>query len=209
MKRIREVLVVEGRYDKIRLESVVDTMIIPLDGFQVFRSREQLGLLRELAAARGLLVLTDSDSAGFVLRDYLSGAIPPEQIKHAYIPEIRGKEKRKAAPGREGLLGVEGMETDVLLDALRRAGATFEDEAVDKPIPWMTRQKLYEDGLAGRESSAALRRSLLRLWGYPEKISTTRLVDLINAAKTPQNYQQALERIRQEQKSAEIPGKTG
>lgn len=198
MKRIREVLVVEGRYDKIRLESVVDTMIIPLDGFRVFRSPQQIKLLRELAAARGLLVLTDSDSAGFVLRDFLSGAIPPEQIRHAYIPEIRGKEKRKTIPGREGLLGVEGMETDVLLDALHRAGATFLDEPAHSQTPWMTRQKLYEDGLAGRENSASLRRRLLRLWGYPEKISTARLVDLINTAKTPQDYQQAIQQIQQE-----------
>lgn len=209
MKRIREVLVVEGRYDKIRLETVVEALIIPLDGFQVFRNKKQLKVLRELAVARGLLVLTDSDAAGFVLRDYLSGAIPPEQIKHAYIPEIRGKEKRKSVSGKEGLLGVEGMETEVLLDALRRAGATFEDEAGDNPVPWMTRQRLYEDGLAGHDNSAALRRDLLRLWGFPEKISSSRLIGLINAAKTPEEYEQALRQVRRLEKCTDIPGKTG
>ncbi len=209
MKRIREVLVVEGRYDKIRLETVVEALIIPLDGFQVFHNKKQLKVLRELAAARGLLVLTDSDAAGFVLRDYLSGAIPPEQVKHAYIPEIHGKEKRKAVPGKEGLLGVEGMETEVLLDALRRAGATFEDEAGDKPVPWMTRQRLYEDGLTGRDNSAGLRRDLLRLWGFPEKVSSSRLIALINAAKTPEEYEQALRQVRQMEKCTDIPGKTG
>ena len=206
MNRIREVLVVEGRYDKIRLESVVDATIIPLDGFQVFHNREQIHLLRELAAARGLLVLTDSDTAGFVIRNYLNGVIPPQQIKHAYIPEIAGKERRKAVPGKEGLLGVEGMSRDILLDVLRRAGATFEEEVSSSPVCWMTKQRLYQDGLAGQENSAERRQALLRLWGFPEKISANRLVELINVSKSPQEYQTALQQI---ENCAENPVKSG
>lgn len=200
MSRIREVLVVEGRYDKIRLDSVVEATILPVDGFHVFHDDEQMRLLRELAETRGLIILTDSDSAGFVIRDHLSGCIPPHQIKHAYIPEIEGKERRKAIPGKEGLLGVEGMSREVLLEALRRAGATFEDEEKSSPSAWMTKQRLYADGLIGQDNSAGRRRALLRLWGYPEKISANRLVELINAAKSPPEYADALKRIENPEK---------
>lgn len=207
MKKLREVLVVEGRYDQIRLSSVVDALIVPLDGFGVFRDPQKLHMLRELAATRGLIVLTDSDGAGFVIRDYLSGSIPQGQLKHAYIPAIPGKERRKASPGKEGLLGVEGMSATVLLDALRRAGATFEDE---KEAPetdrWMTKQRLYQDGLVGQENSAARRRALLRLWDFPEKISANRLVELMNVSKTPQQYEDALHQI---ENCAEKPEKSG
>lgn len=200
MKKIREVLVVEGRYDKIRLDSVVDATILPVDGFHVFNDDQQMHLLRELAEARGLIILTDSDAAGFVIRNHLTGRIPTHQIKHAYIPEIAGKERRKAVPGKEGLLGVEGMENEVLLDALRRAGATFEDEDAVTPSDWMTKQRLYADGLVGQDNSADRRKALLRMWGYPEKISANRLIDLINAAKTEQEYKNALQKIEKREK---------
>ena len=128
MLRIREAIVVEGRYDKNTLSQLVDTVILTTNGFGIFKNGEQVALLRRLAAERGLIVLTDSDGAGFVIRSYLKVASPPEQVKHAYIPDVRGKERRKAAPGREGKLGVEGMNPGVLLQALERAGATFEEE---------------------------------------------------------------------------------
>ncbi len=200
MNRIREVLVVEGRYDKIRLDSVVEATILPVDGFHVFNDPEQMHLLRELAVTRGLIILTDSDGAGFVIRNHLQGAIPPEQIKHAYIPEIAGKERRKVTPGKEGLLGVEGMSDEVLLEALHRAGATFEEETATAPTPWLTKGRLYADGLIGQENSALLRRRLLKGWGYPEKISANRLVALINAAKTEEEYQKALENLQKPEK---------
>lgn len=214
MNRLREVLVVEGRYDKTRLESVVDALIVPLDGFQVFRDPQKLHMLRTLAATRGLIVLTDSDSAGFVIRDYLSGSIPANQIKHAYIPEIAGKERRKATPGKEGLLGVEGMTDEVLLEALHRAGATFEDAApAASPEKWMTKQRLYQDGLVGQDNSADRRRALLRLWGFPEKISANRLVELIGVSKTPAEYEAALRQIGEDAVKDEFcdakPGKSG
>ena len=128
MKRVREVIVVEGKYDAIRLKSTVDATVVQTDGFAIFRDREQLALLRRMAQTRGLLILTDSDGAGFVIRNFLGGSIPAEQVKHAYVPELCGKERRKKVGSKEGLLGVEGMENAVILEALRRAGATFEDE---------------------------------------------------------------------------------
>ena len=138
-KAIREVIVVEGRYDKNALSQVVDATIITLGGFAVFNDREKLAFLRRLAEQRGLIVLTDSDGAGFVIRNYLKGALPRDRVKQAYIPDIPGKERRKRTPGKEGKLGVEGMRPAVLLEALRRAGATFADEGAAEcpgdPIP--------------------------------------------------------------------------
>ncbi len=132
--RIREAVVVEGRYDKAALFGVVDTLILETAGFSVFKDGERLAFLRRLAAKRGLIVLTDSDGAGFVIRNYLKGAIPKDQLKHAYIPDVFGKERRKRAPGKEGKLGVEGMSPDVLRNAILRAGATVLDGgAPDRP----------------------------------------------------------------------------
>ena len=129
MKKVKEVIVVEGRYDKNTISQVVDAAVVTLGGFAVFNDREKLSFLRRLAEERGLIVLTDSDGAGFVIRNYLKGALPRDRVKQAYIPDIPGKERRKRSPGKEGKLGVEGMKSAVLLEALRRAGATFEDEA--------------------------------------------------------------------------------
>lgn len=190
MLRIREAIVVEGKYDKIRLESVVDGLIIETNGFGIFRDREQMALLRRLAAERGLVVLTDSDAAGFVIRDHLAGSIPPEQVKHAFIPEIRGKERRKAAPSKEGLLGVEGMDSAALRETLLRAGATLLDEAAAAPsggdgtIPSdedgaLTRLDLYEAGLTGGPDSAARRERLLEKLGLPRRLSTSRLLAVL------------------------------
>ena len=131
MRKIKEVIVVEGRYDKNTLAQVVDATLVTLGGFAVFNDKEKVAFLRRLAAERGLIVLTDSDGAGFVIRNYLKGALPKEQVKQAYIPDIHGKEKRKRAPGKEGKLGVEGMKPEVILEALRRAGATFLDETAE------------------------------------------------------------------------------
>ena len=130
MKRIQEVIVVEGRYDKNTLSQVVEAAVVTLEGFSIFHDKEKLAFLRRLAKERGLILLTDSDGAGFVIRNYLKGAIPREWVKHAYIPDVAGKERRKRTPGKEGKLGVEGMRPEVLLEALRRSGATFLDEAV-------------------------------------------------------------------------------
>lgn len=202
MIAIREAIVVEGKYDKIRLESVVDTVIIPTDGFGLFRDKEQLTLLRRLAEKRGLLVLTDSDSAGFVIRNHLIGVIPPEQIKHAYIPEIVGKERRKSAPSKEGLLGVEGMDTAVLEQALRRAGATILGEDTPYETAGIDRLRLYEDGLIGGEGSAIRRKRLLNRWGLPDKLSTARLLEVINATMTAEAYEKSVQSLDECEKSS-------
>lgn len=180
MRRIREVIVVEGRYDKNALKQVVEATVVETGGFGVFNDKERLALLRRLAAERGLIVLTDSDGAGFVIRNYLKGAIPKDRVKHAYIPDIYGKERRKAAPGREGKLGVEGMEPQVLLSALERAGATFEDGRVSEARAPITKADLYEMGLTGRPDSAERRGALLKELSLPERMTTNAMLEALN-----------------------------
>lgn len=192
MIHIREAVVVEGRYDAARLRAVTDALIVETDGFGIFRHPERLAFLRRLAETRGLLILTDSDSAGFVIRDYLSGAIPASRIRHAYIPPVPGKERRKAAPSREGLLGVEGMEVSTLERVLIEAGATVGDAAAPaEPVP-MTKADLFADGLSGRPESAVRRRALLRQLGLPETLSSSRLLAVVNTALGRKKYEEAL-----------------
>ena len=185
MRRVREVIVVEGRYDKNALKQAVDAAVVETGGFGVFKDRERLALLRRLAAERGLILLTDSDGAGFVIRNFLKGAIPSEQITQAYIPDVYGKERRKAAPGREGKLGVEGMRPQVLLAALERAGATFEDgEAPAERGAPITKADLYALGLSGRPDSAGRRAELLRRLDLPEHMSANALLETLNLLYT-------------------------
>lgn len=179
MRRIREVIVVEGRYDRNALSQVVDAVILETSGFGIFNDREKLALLRRIADERGLIVLTDSDGAGFVIRRYLKGALDPAKVKHAYIPDISGKEKRKSSPSKEGKLGVEGMRPEVLLDALRRAGATFCDEAAPQKEP-ITKADLYAAGLSGGANSAGKRKALLKKLDLPEKLTANALLDVLN-----------------------------
>ena len=187
--RIREAVVVEGRYDKAALAGVVDTLILETAGFGVFKDGERLAFLRKLAARRGLIVLTDSDGAGFVIRNFLKGAIPKSQLKQAYIPDVPGKERRKAAPGREGKLGVEGMPPQVLLEALERAGATFEEEADkgDRRRP-ITKADFYALGLTGGPDSAARRASLLRRLRLPEHMTANALLEAVNILYTREEF---------------------
>jgi len=183
MKRIREAIVVEGRYDKNTLSQVVDATILETRGFGIFKDGERLALLRRLAQERGLVVLTDSDGAGFVIRNYLRGAVDPSRVKHAYIPDRYGKERRKAAPGKEGKLGVEGMPPDVLLEALRRAGCTFLDEG-EAPTPSrrpITKADLFAAGLSGGAGSAQRRQELQRALDLPEHLSPNALLEVLNA----------------------------
>ncbi len=180
MIHIDEVIVVEGRYDKNTLSQLVDATIVETDGFGVFSNAEKLALLRRLADERGLVVLTDSDGAGFVIRNFLKGAIDPARVKHAYIPDVRGKEKRKARPGKEGKLGVEGMKPEVLLAALERAGVNaLETQSV--PAPRLTKAELYAFGLSGRPDSGARRAALLQKLGLPERLAPNALLDVLNA----------------------------
>lgn len=180
MRSIREVIVVEGRYDKNALKQVVQATVVETGGFGVFNDKERISLLRRLAAERGLIVLTDSDGAGFVIRNFLKGAIPKAQIKHAYIPDIYGKERRKSAPGKEGKLGVEGMEPKILLEALERAGATFEDGVEREARTPVTKVDLYELGLTGGRDSASRRALLLKKLSLPEHMTTNAMLEAVN-----------------------------
>ena len=180
MIKIREAIVVEGRYDKNTLSQIVDAAILETSGFGIMKDKQQLALLRKIAASRGLIVFTDSDGAGFVIRSYLKGAIPSDQLKHAYIPDITGKERRKSAPGKEGKLGVEGMRPEIIMDALRRAGATIEGESATRTTGNITKQDMMELGLSGGANSGQKRRALLRKLDLPEHTSANALLQAIN-----------------------------
>ena len=183
MISVKEVIVVEGRYDRNTLSQVFDAVIVETSGFGVFNDREKLALLRRLAEARGLVVLTDSDGAGFVIRNFLKGAIDPALVKQAYIPDIAGRERRKRAPSKEGKLGVEGMKPEVLIEALRRAGATLGGEEPARRAGGITKATLYELGLSGGPGSEK-RRALLKELDLPEKLSANALLDVLNALYT-------------------------
>ncbi len=179
MERIKEVIVVEGRYDKNTVSQVVDATVVTLGGFAVFNDKEKLAFLRRLAEKQGLILLTDSDGAGFLLRNYLKGALPKERVKQAYIPDVKGKERRKRRGGKEGKLGVEGMPPAVLLEALRRAGATFEKE-VPAEKNALTKADLFELGLSGGEGSAERRRRLLKRLNMPEHLTANGMLEALN-----------------------------
>ncbi len=179
MVKIREAIVVEGRYDKNTLSQIVDAPILETSGFGIMKDKAQLALLRKIAKTRGLIVFTDSDGAGFVIRNFLKGAIP-EGLKHAYIPDIYGKERRKAAPGKEGKLGVEGMRPEIILEALRSSGATFEGEAPSSYAGDITKQDLMALGLSGGKDSSAKRLRLLKALELPEHMSANAMLQALN-----------------------------
>lgn len=180
MIRIREAIVVEGRYDKNTLSQLVDAPIFETSGFGVMNNRELLTFLREVARRRGLIILTDSDGAGFVIRNYLKGALPKEQILHAYIPDVFGKERRKRQAGKEGKLGVEGMTAEILLAALRDAGAHIEGETAQAAGEPISKLDLFELGFSGTADSSNRRAALKRELSLPEHLSTNGLLDALN-----------------------------
>jgi len=180
MIKIREAIVVEGRYDKNTLSQVVDAPILETSGFGIMNDQAQLALLRRVAQKRGLIVFTDSDGAGFVIRNFLKGSIEPQYLKHAYIPDIPGKERRKAAPGKEGKLGVEGMTPQVIIECLHRAGATIEGEESVKTSAPITKQDMMELGLSGGADSKAKRLALQKKLDLPEHLSSNALLQALN-----------------------------
>ena len=194
MLKIKEAIVVEGRYDKNTLSQIVDAPILETSGFGIFKDREQMSLLRRVAERRGLIVFTDSDGAGFVIRNHIKSAIPGRYLKHAYIPDVYGKEKRKAAPGKEGKLGVEGLPPEILLDALRRAGATIEGQ--DSPgNKGITKQDLMARGLSGGANAGAKRQLLLKKLGLPERMSANAMLQALNLLYTPEELELILESL--------------
>ena len=184
MVKIKEAIVVEGRYDKNTLSQILDAPILQTNGFGIMNDKEQLELLRSVAKKRGLIIFTDSDGAGFVIRNFLKGAIPGEHLKHAYIPDIAGKERRKAAPGKEGKLGVEGMTPEVIVDCLVRAGATLEGEAASSQDNELTKMDFAELGLSGGADSKTRRLALQKKLGFPEHMSSNALLQALNLLYT-------------------------
>ncbi len=179
MVKIMEAILVEGRYDKNTLSQIVDAPILETSGFGIFKDKKQMALLRQVAEKRGLIVFTDSDGAGFVIRNHIKSAIPGKYLKQAYTPDIPGKEKRKSAPGKEGKLGVEGMSREIILEALRRAGATIEGEEVPATRQ-ITKQDLMALGLSGGPDSSAKRLALLKKLNFPEHMSANAMLQALN-----------------------------
>ena len=184
MVKIKEAILVEGRYDKNTLSQIVDAPILETGGFGIFKDKQQMSLLRKVAEIRGLIVFTDSDGAGFVIRNHVKSAIPGKFLKHAYIPDIYGKERRKDKAGKEGKLGVEGMKPEIILEALRRAGATIEGEDVPAPQA-ITKQDLMELGLSGGADASAKRLALLKKLGLPEHMSANAMLQALNLLYSP------------------------
>ncbi len=184
MLKIKEAVIVEGKYDKQRLSEFLDTIIITTSGFRVFKDKEKQQLIRKLACDRGLVIMTDSDSAGFVIRNFLRGIVADSQIKHCYIPQIKGKEKRKDTPSKEGLLGVEGLSVDILREALIKSGVDVGQGAAENNKTPITKSDMFEMGLSGRENSAELRLRLMEELGLPTYLSANALLEVINSLYT-------------------------
>lgn len=199
MVKIREAIVVEGRYDRNTLSQIVDAPIFETSGFGIFKNKEQLALLRAVAEQRGLIVFTDSDGAGFVIRNHIKSAIPGKYLKHAYIPDLYGKEKRKDKPGKEGKLGVEGMTPEIILSALRASGATLEEEASETPsTAAITKQHMMELGLSGTADSSRKRARLQKRLGLPEHMSANALLQALNLLYTTDELSDLVKALEKE-----------
>ena len=192
MIKIREAIVVEGRYDKNTLSQIVDAPILETSGFGIFKDKKQMALLRQVAQRRGLIVFTDPDGAGFVIRNHIKSAIEPKYLKHAYIPDIMGKERRKKTAGKEGKLGVEGVSREIILEALRRAGATIEGEEVTAQSQ-ITKQDLMELGLSGGADASAKRLALLKKLNLPEHMSVNAMLQALNLLYSLEELKSLLE----------------
>ncbi len=179
MLKIKEAIIVEGRYDKIKLSSIIDAPIIETNGFRVFADKEKQSLIRQIANTRGILVLTDSDGAGFVIRNFLNGTVDKSKIKHCYIPQIEGKEKRKAQKSKEGFLGVEGVSDEVILEAVQKSGATVIGENTTNNYQ-ITKSDLFSLGLTGTANSAKNRQKLLEQLNMPSYLSTNAMLTALN-----------------------------
>ena len=191
MVKIKEAILVEGRYDRNTLSQIVDAPILESSGFGIFKDKKQMKLLRRVAQTRGLIVFTDSDGAGFVIRNHIKSAIAPQYLKHAYIPDIYGKERRKSAPGKEGKLGVEGMTREVILEALRRAGATMDGEQSGSAHS-ITKQDMMTLGLSGGSNASEKRAALMKRLDLPERMSANALLQALNLLYTREQLEQLL-----------------
>lgn len=192
--KINEAVIVEGKYDKIKLSGILDTIIIETDGFAIFKDKEKQKMIRFLAEKRGLVILTDSDSAGFKIRSFIKGITKCENVKNVYIPDVYGKEKRKTEFSKEGKLGVEGMKAQVIIDGLKKAGVIC-DEDDKKTSREITHTDFFEDGISGGENSSRTRKALARELELPERISSSSLLKIINSYMTYEEYKNSIEKI--------------
>ncbi len=195
MIKLNEAVIVEGKYDKIKLSNIIDAVIIETDGFGIFKDKEKQKLIRFLAETKGIVIMTDSDSAGFKIRSFINGITKSENIKNVYIPDIYGKEKRKTEASKEGKLGVEGIEKDLILEALKKAGvcSTENNETKSRKI---TNTDFFEDGISGGENSSVLRKKLAVSLSLPERMSSSALLKIINSYMTYDEYKEAVEKIK-------------
>ncbi len=188
--RTEQAVIVEGKYDKIKLESIIDATIIVTNGYGIFKDKEKLELIRFYAKHKGIIILTDPDGAGFKIRGYLKGSVPEGKITNVYIPDVFGKEKRKEKPSCEGKLGVEGIKKELIIEAFRKAGISFTDDGdTERPVrDLITRTDLYEAGLTGMPDSAERRRTILKKTGLPERLSTTGMLEAFNTMMTREEF---------------------
>ncbi len=198
MIKIKQAVIVEGKYDKIKLSGIIDAPIIQTDGFGIFKNKELQRMIKAVAEKTGILILTDSDSAGFQIRSFIGSTVDSQYIRNAYIPDIFGKEKRKTEPSKEGKLGVEGVSEKVILDALEKAGVLCEE--VEEPARPITKIDLFEDGFTGGENSVALRSELLKYFGLPSRLTTNSLVKVLNCMTTYDEYLIAVKEIKGREK---------
>ncbi len=194
MIKINEAVIVEGKYDKIKLSTILDTVIVETDGFAIFKDKEKQQLIRFLAEKRGIIIMTDSDGAGFKIRSFLKGILKNDNVKNVYIPDIYGKEKRKTEASKEGKLGVEGMTPQAITEALEKAGVLYRENSKKKGRE-ITHTDFFEDGISGGENSSHIRKELARSLGLPEKISSSALLKIINSYMTYEDYVEALKKI--------------
>lgn len=199
MIKIKQAVIVEGRYDKVKLSGILDTLIIETEGFGIFSDKEKQRLIRYLAEKRGIVVLTDSDSAGFKIRSFISSITRGENVTDVYIPDVFGKEKRKDKESKEGKIGVEGIDNSVILEALQKAGVFCEQEEKDENKREISRTDFFEDGISGRKDSSTLRKRLAKSLDLPERISTSSLLRIINMYMTYEEYKKAVEDIKRQE----------
>ena len=195
MIKIKEAVIVEGKYDKMRVAALFDTAVIETGGFRVFNDKEKRAVIRELAKARGIILLTDSDGAGFLIRSFLKGITEPCNIKQAYVPEIKGVERRKTGPSKQGLLGVEGMTDEIIVNAVLKSGATVSGEN-SAPKSDITKADFYELGLSGRENSAQLREMLLKRLGFPRYMTANALLSAVKLIYTKEELFRLVEETK-------------
>lgn len=195
MIKLNEAVIVEGRYDKILLRGFIDAPIIETGGFRVFKDKEKQKLIRKLSETRGIIIMTDSDSAGFVIRNFLSGIVPAGKIKHCYIPQIRGKERRKAEVSKEGYLGVEGLDEKTIIEALERSGVNICSKSAETKFEEITKADFYELGLSGKDNSAKLREKLLKKLGMPTYLSANAFLAVLNCFYSKKDLLDILRKI--------------